>query len=189
MISARTAKVLISLLVAMTLGAGLLMLMETDPILPGPADLATIRGQVQDRTWDIRHPWRRIIVHSSNGAPDVLPRRCHFLIEANPGPGGRQWVSATKHWKDQTPGCHTFVAGHDFNADSIAICVMGDFSSVAPSQGQFDALMVLVRELQKQCNIPADSVYLQSEINPARKIPGEAFPAVEFNRRLYRPYE
>ena len=64
---------------------------------------------------------------------------------------------------------------------------MGDFSTRSPDPDQLETLIALVCELQKQCRIGADSVYLQSELNPKKQLPGKAFPVGLFNARLYRP--
>ena len=186
MISVRTTKVLGALLGAMTVGALVLMVMESAPPRPNRGDLASAHQKVLPQRWVITHPWRRIVVHSSTGGEDTLPRRCHFVVEADPN-SKEQWIRPTELWEKQTPGYHVYVPGHDFNADSIGICIMGDFSSRSPERDQFEAVITLVRELQKQCRIGADSVYLQSELNPEKQLPGKAFPVGLFNAQLYRP--
>ena len=189
-ISVRTTKVLGALLGAMTIGALLLMVMESDPPRPNRGDLASARHKTLTQQWAITHPhpcrWRRIVVHSSAGGPDTLPRRCHFVVDAAADSKG-QWIRPTELWKQQSAGYHVYVPGHDFNADSIGICIMGDFSTRSPDPDQLETLITLVCELQKQCRIGADSVYLQSELNPQKQLPGKAFPVGLFNARLYRP--
>ena len=188
MASARTTRVLGALFVSMTVGALVLMMMESDPPRPARASLASQQNQVIGQQGAITHPWSRIVVHTSSGGPDTLPRRCHFVVDTFSPEDGR-WTRASDLWRSQQPGRHVFLPGHDFNADSIGICVMGDFANQPPSQAQFDALMALVRELQKRCNIGADSVYLNTELFPQSPLPGQKFPSGEFNRRLYRPGE
>jgi hypothetical protein len=188
MASVRTRRVLGALFVSMTVGALILMMMESDPPRPDRLALANLQSRVIGQSDAITRPWRRIVVHASPGGPDTLPRRCHFIVDAF-SPEQTQWVRATGLWRRQQPGRHVFLPGGDFNTEAIGICVMGEFSVQPPSQAQFDALMTLVRELQKRCEIPADSVYLYDELFPESRLPGEKFPTDEFNRRLYRQEE
>jgi N-acetylmuramoyl-L-alanine amidase-like protein len=182
MIDARTTKVLGALLASMTIGALLLMAMESEPPRPSGNNMASVTGAVLAPSWSAGRPWRRIVVHSSDGN-DTMPRRCHFIIHSNAG-GNR--IQQTELWKKQDAGHHIYVPGHDFNSDSIGVCIMGEFSTQPPSRQQFEALISLVNELQQKNKIPADSVYLQSELNPDRHLPGKAFPVGRFNARLYR---
>jgi len=76
--------------------------------------------------------------------------------------------------------------GRDFNADSIGICLVGDFSSSPPSQGQFDRLVQLTRALQRTLRLSADHIYLHSELDARSHSPGDAFPARAFNSSLLR---
>jgi hypothetical protein len=183
MIEPRTAKVLGALLTAMTAGALLLMLMESEPPSPFGTEAAAIRTTVAAPQWTITRPWRRIVVHSSMGGQDSLPARCHFIVRAT-ADGSGQWVQPTGLWLDQQAGHHVYVSGMDFHSDAIGICIMGDFSQRSPDEKQFQAVTDLVRQLQKRCDIPSDSVYLQSELNPNSQRPGKAFPVGRFNASL-----
>lgn len=182
--TARTTRVLVTLLVAMTVGTLLLTALETAPPQRAAAQAAIARLQQDAAHWNITRPWKRIVVHASRGGPDRLPENCHFIVHASPTENGL--VSPTPLWTQQQPGRHVNVPGLDLNADSIGICLMGDFSSQGPNAEQMDALMALVHELQQRCKIPADCVYLNSHHNPGSANPGAAFPANEFDRRLYR---
>lgn len=185
MIDARTTKVLGALLVSMTAGALLLMALESEPPRPDRDELAIATGANLDRQdWTITHPWKRIVIHASRGGRDSLPGRCHFVIDAAPLQPNTGIIRPTDLWQRQVPGHHVYVPGHDFNADSVGICLMGDFSRQSPPDVQFHALVALVRKLQRTCHIPADSVYLHSELNPDKPSPGPAFPVGSFNDRL-----
>lgn len=186
MIEPRTTKVLGSLLAAMTLSALLLMVMESEPPVPPQSDLATIRSAIAHPAKVSARKWNRIIVHASPSASDSLPQRCHFIVDPTATSDGRQ-VRSTILWRQQEDGYHTYVQGQDFNAQSIGICVIGDFSNQPPRPQQFDALMALVRELQQRFDIGADSVFLRSELNHDQgDNPGQAFPAGAFNAELNR---
>lgn len=184
MIDVRTTKVLGALLVAMTVGALLLMAMESEPPRSSNNTLASIRSGAAVGLGNVSHPWRRIVVHSSTGGKDTLPGRCHFVVSAKPDAGG-VWIRSTACWKRQVPGHHVYVKGHDFNADSIGVCLIGDFSNRSPDSGQFEALLTVIHSLQRRCGIKADSIYLSSELS-SKPQPGRAFPVGEFNSRLGR---
>jgi hypothetical protein len=184
MMTARTTRVLGTLLVAMTVGSLLLMVLETEPPQRAATEAAIARLRQDAANWQLTHPWKRIIVHASRGGPDQLPNRCHFIIHAAPTENG--WVSPTKLWTAQQPGRHVYVAGQNFVDDSVGICLMGDFTAAAPSHEQMAALMTLVQQLQQRCDVPAECVYLNSDLNPESPNPGPAFPAAEFDRQLYR---
>ncbi|MCD4825878.1 MAG: peptidoglycan recognition protein family protein [Phycisphaerae bacterium] len=188
MIDSRTTKVLGALLVSMTIGSLLLMALESEPPRPSQNSMASIRSAVLPASFSASRPWRRVVVHSSADPRDQLPQRCHFIVRQTADASGRR-VLPTKLWSQQEAGQHVYVPGHDFNADSIGICIIGDFSTRAPSRKQMETLISLVNELQRKLDIPADSVYLQSELNPDRNLPGKAFPVGEFNASLHRNNE
>ena len=182
MIDARTTKVLGALLVAMTVGALLLMAMEFEPPRPSSNALASIRNSAAVGLGDVSRKWRRIILHSSTGGKDTLPQRCHFIISPKPDANGFL-VQPTALWKKQIPGHHVYVKGHDFNSDSIGVCLIGDFSKQPPGTEQFEALLVVVSSLQNKCGITSDNIYLSSELKSGAR-PGLAFPVGEFKSRL-----
>jgi hypothetical protein len=185
MFSARTGKVLGLLVVAMTVGALLLMLMESEPPRPSQSDLAGVSAAVLDDAQELSSVWRRIVIHASRGGRDTLPSRCHFIVRSTPDADGR-WITPTSLWRQQTPGQHIYVPGKDFNADSIGVCLEGQFDNVPPSRGQFQALVRLVRELQRSCNIPAECVFLRRELHDQPLLPGNAFPVGTFDHSLLR---
>lgn len=186
MFSARTGKVLGSLLAAMTIGSLLLMLMESEPPRVSPDDLAGARGILFHAPERLSTAWRRIVVHASPGGGDSLPSRCHFIVRSAPDAQGR-WVEPTDLWRLQAAGHHIYVPDKNYNADSIGVCVMGDFSSAPPSRGQFQALLRLARELQRSCSISAESVFLRRQLHGQPALPGNAFPVGTFDRGLLRP--
>jgi hypothetical protein len=180
----RTTRVLGVLLVSMTFGALLLMLMESDPPRPTQSDRASITGSVLNQHAGVSRKWRRIIVHSATGMNNNLPMRCHFVIDPKASSMGLG-IRSTKLWGQQVPGYHALIAPQrDYNSDSIGICLIGDFSKSQLPQGQFDALVSLVRELQKTCKIDGDSVYLYSQLDAQSRLPGKNFPVADFDAAL-----
>lgn len=183
MIDARTVKVLLSLLVAMTGGALLLMSMDSAP--PQTITQATITGKVEYIQLGLSHTWRRIVIHSASDSSDSLPQRCHFIISADANVSGKG-VAATDLWTRQVRGYHVMIPGHDFDSDSIGICLVGDFSKNGPSRAQFNALVALVNKLQTYCKIAADCVYFNNQLDTSSDQPGRAFPIEKFNSYLLK---
>ena len=193
MAGSRTMKTLGALVVAMTLGSITLILMETAPIRPPVTNLsavATPTDESAQAVWRTDEPikiakWRNIVVHTSAEPLDV-DFDCHFVVDRTARPDGGL-IRATTLWNRQLVGNHIFNTGYDWNADSIAILVVGNFSRTAPGAEQTQALTRLVRSLQQTCGIPAERVYLARDIDPRCGSPGPAFPAGQFNASLVRP--
>lgn len=190
MVSSRTAKTLTALCLSMVAGAVLLGWMETEPIqiaaipLTAKASDGQRPGQVVFETnVPVRKDmWNNIIVRS---ATDQAARNgCHFVVQMSDD-GSTASVHATDLWKSQLSGKHTFALGHDWNVDSIGVCVAGEIGNLRAGDSQFKELMVIVRSLQHHMRIPADRVYLHSDLDlpsPA-PVPSDAF-LINFNRNL-----
>jgi hypothetical protein len=193
MAGSRTMKTLGALVVAMTVGSIALILMETAPIRPPVTDLSAVAratDELAQAVWRTDEPikvakWRHLVVHTS-AEPLDADFDCHFVVDPSPRPDGGH-VRATTLWNRQLPGNHIFATGYNWNADSIAVLLVGDFSKASPSAQQLQALVDLVRSLQQTCAIPADRVYLARDIDPRCSSPGAAFPAQQFNDSLVRP--
>lgn len=178
----------------MIVGTIVLMVMETGPIQPPPTPLAAVDPDldgfgkaIYDKHVDFeRLKWRNIVIHSSAGGPADIPGRCHFLVDVDASTG-RAKVTATELWKRQAVGHHIFVPGQDFAAISVGVCLMGDFSLRGPSRPQYEALISLVRALQREFGVRPDRVYLHSDLVPRSASPGAAFGQRDFSRRLLRP--
>jgi len=181
-IDARTSRVLISLVASMTAGAILLMSLESGTSHQR-RELAGIRSSVRKSVIHEAsgNTWSKIVVHSATGDTS-LPAQCHFVISVS-ADSGKVRISSGENWKTQRRTSHILVSGHDYS-DSIGICLMGDFSERSPDTEQFEALVVLVQELQRSCKISADHVYLRSDLDPRSSRPGKAFPVSLFNSRL-----
>ncbi len=184
----RAVKTLTALFISMTIGAFVLMFLETAPVRPQVRALAAVSAkdapiiQIIRKTSVPIQPlkWRKMIVYSSTDAQSDLAARCHFTI------GRKGQINPTELWKSQLSGYHISVPGWDFDTDCIALCVIGDFSRRGPSRRQFAALVNLVRVLQPTFDIPGDHVYLHSEIDAYSHSPGDAFPTAQFNAQLLR---
>lgn len=192
MVKSRPAKTLLALLGAMLLGSAILLIMDRAPIRSTGMQVTAAAGLESEHAravneLDVRlrpAKWRHLVVHSRRAATAEAAARCHFLIHTDEA--GHARVQTTDLWRKQTEGEHIFVPGHDYQADSIGVCVIGEFSRRLPTRDQFNALIVLVRALQARCDIDHDRVYLARDLSGPGAGPGEAFPAEAFNARLLR---
>ncbi len=185
-----TIKTLAALAGAMTVGAGVLILLETEPARPTiPLSLQAVKA---DRTGGERAivrntevplqyiKWRNIVIHDAPRADAAVARGCHFLI-GDDHSQGRAAIQATRLWRRQQDGDHIFVPGYSFNDNSIGVCLLRDCGRQPPTAEQFVALVNLVQALQVTFQIPPDHVYLHSDLTeedcPGRLFPHEAFRA------------
>jgi len=180
------------LVASMSIGACVLILMETEPAEPtGPVPLSASDAQEAGPELAIIHrtnaalqfiKWRNIVVHDSRCPQRDIVQGCHFIIGRR-GRFGDGAIYPTRRWRDQQDGKHILVPGYNFNANSIGICVLRDDRSSGPTARQFDALVRLIRALQITCSIPRDHVYLHSELGECH-CPGGSFRAEALRRRL-----
>jgi len=192
MTGSRTIRTLTALFAAMTIGAIALMMMETDPVRPPLAPVAAMSAPsdtpdkaVYDKYVSFQPlKWRNIVIHSTSGEPGNIAARCHFVVD-QPDDSGNVTVAATDLWKRQTEGNHVNIPGHDFNAISVGICLVGDYSTTPPSHPQVNALVQLVRTLQSEFAVSADHVYLHSDLVRGSRSPGPAFP--DISSQLLKP--
>lgn len=196
----RTVRTLAALVAAMSIGAFVLILMETEPARPTAPlqadgkDEKDAEPNPADRTATVRRTdvpiqpikWRNIVVHDAAGRgrlEDGNPDGCHFLI-GGPESFGDGAVRSTHLWRQQLDGNHLLASGHPCrNEDSIGIRLLCDTGRTAPSSNQMAALTDLARALQVICRIPSDRVYLYSELSGPDG-PGRLFPAETFRGRL-----
>ncbi|HEX5138550.1 MAG TPA: peptidoglycan recognition family protein [Planctomycetota bacterium] len=124
-------------------------------------------------------------VHLANPGWDGLGY--HFVI-GNGTQSGDGEVEVGFRWKEQREGAHARARKGDdnrWNLHSIGICLVGDFTTVAPSQRQMDALVRLVRALMAEYGIPAEAVVPHHFVH-ATECPGARFPWGQFMARLQR---
>jgi len=185
----RTVKTLTALFVSMTFGALALMMMETPPISATAQPLAVLSPPptgaaevVYDTAAAIsRSQWTYVIVHSAADRSSPVAQGCHFIVDRDNTGAWR--VIATDNWRKQQSGQH--ISGF-WQPQSVGVCIIGDFSTQKPDKGQFDCLVELVNALQEVCRIPADKVYLMSDLDARSTSPGRFFPAAKFSARLLK---
>ena len=170
----------------MTIGALSLMWMETAPIDELPMTLTAVSSSsVTDeaivyRTHvPVKHPkWLNIVLRKAPTADHDVAQACHFIVS-----DGKQAITTTELWKRQVDGYHTFAPGHDWNADSIGVCFVGDLNDETLTGRQFNELMALVQTLQHHFKVRPERVYLHSELDDRTEPPSGPF-VWTFSRRL-----
>jgi hypothetical protein len=172
----------------MTVGAIALRAMETKPaplyVTDLMAETVPLGAEFETDVPLNTSMWRHIVLHSTGGEGADILKRVHFVVDSS----GTQLIRATDLWKAQRPANHVNSTAHNYNADSIAIALQGDFSRQGPSKRQLNELARLVRSLQQACNIDTSKVYLyRPDLSSGRWSPGKAFPARQFTSMLKRP--
>ena len=133
-----------------------------------------------------RNPaFKSIVIHHSathggsaaafdrNHKPRLGGLAYHFIIGNGSGcPDGE--VETGYRWRDQVPGPHT--KNQEINAESIAICLVGDFQSAPPTRRQLAALLELLERLSAECGIPPERIRSHREVDPETLCPGRALP-------------
>jgi len=135
-------------------------------------------------------PWSNIVLHhSATAGGDVaaidaehrkrkdaqgrpwLGIAYHFVIGNGQGMADGR-IEPTFRWWRQIDGAHAGTAAH--NANSIGICLMGDFSSQAPTREQLLAARRLVAALGQRFEFNRADV-LEHRAIRATECPGRAF--------------
>jgi len=189
MLQSRTVRTLTILFVAMTVGSLLLMWMETAPIDELPMTLMAVSRSTVSHYDAIFHThvpvrqakWQHIVIRTAADSNDDAAGACHFVV--SPASEAGRSVSTTDLWKRQADGYHTFAPEHNWNADSIGVCFVGEFSDGVLDAGQFDELMSLLQALQHYFRVQPERVYLHSEIDDRTEAPSGLFVRT-FSRRL-----
>ncbi len=193
MARSRTIKTLAVLVGAMTFGAFALLVFQPDPIKSPIKSLAALMSPSQTPESFVRQTdtpiqalkWSNIIIHSSATARDIEDN-CHFILMYD-NDGEKVNIAATELWKKQLEGNHIEVPGFNYNATSIGICLRGDFAHSSPSKEMYNTLLKLVWQLQRECDISGDHVYLYSDLVLGSDSPGQMFPKRAFDHALLRP--
>ncbi len=170
----RTAKVLFSLVVSMTIGAAVLLALEKRPLPPGAFSLAsyTRLGSVGEtiETYGPVSPnrWQCVEVFYSNttggnigqiaslnGLRDSEDVNLHFLI-CN-GYGGQDGqIQTSQKWMRQwscVPGGNWYGS-----SKTIRVCLIADGGTNLPSEFQIKRTNLLLEALCIKFSIPADQV-------------------------------
>ena len=107
----------------------------------------------------------------------------HFVIDN--GTAGTQdgFIEVGDRWRQQLHGGH---CRQDWvNETGIGICLVGDFTRDKPTARQLNSLVLLIRGLQDQFQIPEAKVVAHGEIlGELSECPGQAFPWGELRQRL-----
>lgn len=182
----RTLIVLASLVGAMTLASGLLLLLE--PSVPedwraGVALQQVYQNEASDDLLFDTHAevqpdrWRAIVIHDSGSLVgsarmiDQAHRRLgrdglgyHFVINnASGGKDGR--IERGPRWRGQIRGAHSVGNGARWlNEHAIGICVIGDFRRRPPTAAQMQRLVDLIQKMQTRLGIGADQVFLPTDL-------------------------
>lgn len=191
----RTLIVLASLVGAMTVASGLLLLLE-------PKNATALRGislssidHVDRQAHDIllassndrqAGPWSAIVVHhtrasGAGGYSDAGIANYHFAIHEQGSSSDRFEVGY--RWRQQSPGAYWAGPEKDWvNRHAIGVCLVSD-GEEGPSEDQLEQLIGLVQQLQAEFQIPADRVVLQPGIGHISS-KGRWFPTAWFRQQL-----
>jgi LysM repeat protein len=163
-------------------------------VLPAPT------GTAIDSVKVTRGRWKHIVIHHSGtneGSGKGMDRyhreerhmenglAYHFVIgNGNGMKAGEVFIG--KRWTNQLDGGHLAIP--DLNANSIGICLVGNFEKTVPSATQLDTLEALVRALQAKLALPDSAVTTHTKIHKNHtKCPGRRFPMDAFAKRLQQP--
>jgi hypothetical protein len=198
----RTQIVWGSLVTSMTLVGGMLWLMDgaksprvdgwSMPALAAASAPSSIESVFQTRDQIQPNRWTSIVIHHSGstvGSPATIEAQhlamnlkglgYHFVIGNGRGtPDGQ--IHVGYRWLDQLPGAHVGGPSAEvLNREAIGICLVGNGDRAEFTDAQITRLLDLTTALASELNIPADRIYLHSDVartsNPGRLFPGAAF--------------
>lgn len=180
----RTLIVLVSLVGAMTLASGMLLLLGPDAGSGRAVTLSRIHQAWPpgDALFDTAMPvttgrWQAIVIHDSgtlHGSAATIDRAhrrlgrgelgYHFVINNGlDAPDGQ--IERGPRWRRQADGNYANgAAGRWFNQQAVGICLIGDHDRQPPTAAQERQLVSLVQRLQKHLAIPADRIYLPADL-------------------------
>lgn len=140
--------------------------------------------------------WQAIVIHDSgtlSGSPESLDEQArrlglrglgyHFVVGNGSGLRDGQ-VHVGGRWLRQNPGAHAAGKNADWlNRNAIGICLVGDGERGAFTDAQRVRLVQLVEMLMRECQIPAERVYLHREV-ASTPSPGKLFPEGAFRQAI-----
>ena len=145
--------------------------------------------------------WRYIVIHHSGiemGNPEGMDRyhrehshmtnglAYHFVIGNGSGMLDGE-LAIGDRWKKQLDGGH--VHSDALNAESIGICLVGNFDNDRPTAKQLAALQALILDLLHRCDLPPAAVKTHQQINPIfTRCPGKQFPSKSFIETVKRSF-
>jgi len=201
----RTCIVLASLIGAMTVASGLLLILEPAPVVPVPdISLSALDQPTNSVTQQIfppagadqLHNWKGIVIHDSGAmsgsaqsineiheALGVGTLGYHFVIHnGNGGPDGLR--TDGPRWHRQAAGAYCGGADADlYNQHAIGVCLIGNFAKESPTEEQMQQLVKLVNTLQQRFDIASNRVWVQSGADQDAT-PGRHFPLARFQKQL-----
>lgn len=164
-----------------------------------PIWIPSVRGLLRIRPFlPDSNKWEYIIIHHSAtevGNAELFDRGhrrrgfwnglgYHFVIDNGTSGTNDGEIETSHRWIHQMDGAHCNAM--DMNQKGIGICLVGNFDEERVSQGQFDSLVWLVRQLQAKYRIPSKRVLQHHEV-PGKNgthCPGKHFPWSEFKSQL-----
>lgn len=207
-VSARSRIVWGAFMAAMTTVGGLFWVLQGGPAprldgLSLPAMVAAAGPSSIEAVFKTRAPiagqrWQAIVIHHSGSmhgsaatieaqhrAMNLSGLGYHFVIGNGSGLDDGE-VNVGYRWLDQLPGAHVAGPNGDwYNRNSIGICLVGDGRRRPYTEMQMRRLVQLVSALSEQLGIPADKVYLHSDLAQTDD-PGRLFPEAAFREQLAR---
>ena len=207
-ISMRSRVVWGSFAVAMTTVGGLFWVLQGGPaprldglaLTPmvaaaGPSSIEAVfktRAAIQPKRW------QAIVIHHSGslyGTPGTIETQhramninglgYHFVLGNGSGMEDGE-VHVGYRWLDQLPGAHVSGPKGDwYNRNSVGICLVGDGRRRGFSDQQMRRLVQLVSAVAEELQIPADHIYLHSDLTSTED-PGRMFPEAAFREQLAR---
>lgn len=200
----RTLLVLATLIAAMTLASGVLLVLEPQPLAPGSQIvLSSIDGTIDPErvlfntpALADRHAWSAIVIQQSGGAEGSAAKLSqlheklglgglgyHFVIGNGQGmPDGQ--IEAGFRWTRQIRGAfNSGVNNPALDRRTIGVCLIGDGRHQPPTESQIRELVWLVRKLQAKFDIPADRVMLQTRPEQGGVV-SRLFPVADFRQQL-----
>jgi LysM repeat protein len=144
--------------------------------------------------------WKNIVIHHSatkEGSGKGMDRyhreerhmenglAYHFVIGNGHGMrDGEIYIGG--RWTGQLDGGHLAIPA--LNANSLGICLVGDFSKSRPTARQLDSLEALCRALMRKTRVTRENVTTHRLIHPKHtQCPGQYFPTQTFSKRLAQP--
>ena len=170
----RTIRVLVFLVASMTVGAGVLMLLDPEGLSAGPFSLSSYTrlnsiNQVAVRPIaNTAHQWNKVEVFYSNttegnlaslartqGVNTVKDLNFHLIIcNGNGGQDGQ--IVATDKWKKQMAPLPsvTWVG----SSQTIRICLIADGIMQNPTDSQIKRAVGMVEQISRRCNIDPENI-------------------------------
>lgn len=170
----RTIRVLVFLVASMTVGAGVLMLLDPEGLSAGPFSLSSYTRLNSINQVAIKpignnaNLWNKVEVFYSNTTEGNLsslskmhgltsPKDLNFHMIICNGDGGQDGqIVATNNWKKQLAllPSNTWIG----SSQTIRICLVADGIMQIPTDSQIKRAVGLVEQLSRRCNIAPENI-------------------------------